>query len=432
MDVWTEWLFTLLKGIPSLFTTPFTYLLLFLIALQWRRQIDMERKLFSAKLHTVAEGVLQSVFFGLLGGLVASLFIVGFGVVLSAQVFLFLWLVAILLALFHVRYLCFAYAGAILALLVALVDLFPQLQTIPVLATLGETVGLAELPSIFVLVAFLHLVEALLVYLSGAKKATPIFIHSKRGRLVGAFHIQHFWFVPLFLLIPSEQNVVQGLFQGWPIFSGELLLPLSLMLVPAVLGYSEQTISATPQQKARSSAIWLVIYSVVLIGFSALTAFISAWFIWPTILFSFLGHDAMIWASRMKEAKAIPIYVHPNEGLKILAIIPGSPAAKMGLQAGEVILKANGQALKRRKDLYAAMQNNLAFCKLDVLDLQGEIKFPKSSVYQEDHHQLGIILCPDEDVPYYLEGTSNSLLQLLLQRLNRKSTKQNEEIKVKN
>lgn len=420
MQAWEQWIIAIVKGIPALVTHPFTYVLLILIALQWRRQVEMERKLFSAKLNTVSEGVLQSIFFGLLGSVVASVLFIGLGVVLSIEVFLYLWIISILLMLFHVRYLCFAYSGAILGLLVLLVQSFPQLQQIQALAPLWSTLEGIYLPSIFAAVALLHGVEAMLVFLSGAKKATPIFIQSKRGRLVGAFHIQHFWFVPLFILYQGEQNVVPALFQGWPLFAGEGVFAVSLILLPAVLGFSEQAVTYTPKQKASFSTTWLAVYSGGLLGLSLLTMYVAEWLIWFTLLYSFLGHEALIWYSRWKEGKRTPIYVHPHQGLKILAIIPNSPAERMGLEPGEVIIKANGQELYRRQDLYLAMQSNLAFCKLDVRNLQGELKFAKTSVYQQEHHQLGIVLCPDEDVPYYLELKTYNLWQLLLQRLKRK------------
>lgn len=420
MQVWEQWLVGMLKGLPALAAHPFTYILLLFIVLQWRRQVEMERKLFSTKLHTVSEGVLQSVFYGLLGSLLASVLFIGLGVVLSLEVFLYLWIISLLLMLFHVRYLCFAYSGAILGVLVLLVQVFPQGQEIQGISVLWQALENVYLPSVFAAVALLHGVEALLVLISGAKKATPMFIQSKRGRLIGAFQIQHFWFVPLFVLVQGEQQAVPALFTGWPLFSGEHVLPVSFIFLPAVLGFSEQAVTMTPQQKARFSAKWLLLYSGLLLVLSLCSIYVNEWFLWLAIVFSFIGHEAIVWLSRWREATGTPIFVHPHEGLKILAIIPNSPAERIGLQAGEVILRANGQALYQRKDLYAAMQSNLAFCKLDIRNHEGEIKFAKTSVYQQDHHQLGIILCPDEEVPYYLEEKTLNLWKLLTQRLHRK------------
>lgn len=421
MDTLMQWIMAMINGIPSLLTNPFTYLLLLVIGLQWKRQVEMERKLFSAKLNTVAEGVLQSVFYGCLGGIVVSLFFMGLGVVFSLEPFLYLWIIAVFLLLFHVRYLCFAYAGAVLGLMVLLARWFPQGREVSFLGEVWYTLEGIYLPSLFAMVALLHLAEALLVYLVGSKRGTPIFIQSKRGRLVGGYHIQHFWFVPLFLVVEGSHTTLPPFFAEWPIFSSEMIGPLTLLLLPAVLGFSEQAISSTPKQKARFTSKWLAIYSFILLGLAFAAVYIAEWFIISAIIFSFLGHEALIWYSRWKEHKQAPIYVHPQGGLKILAIIPHSPAQKMGLQAGEVLVKVNGQAVRRRKELYQALTNNLAFCKLEVINLDGHLKFAKSSLYEYDHHQLGVILAPDEEVPYFLEPKQVNLWQLIRQHVEKKA-----------
>lgn len=421
MDVWLDWLIALVAGIPALLTNPMTYLLFIIIALQWKRQVDMERKLFSARIHTVAEGLLQSIFFGSLGGLLVSCLFIGLGVVFALEPFFYLWIIAIVLMLFHIRYLCFAYAGAILGLAVLLVRWFPQGREIDFLRGIWTSLESIYLPSLFIMVALLHLAEAFLVYLTGGKRGTPVFIQIKRGRLVGAYHIQHIWFVPLFLLVEEGEHILPPLFTGWPLFAPEMVSVVSLMLLPAVLGYSEQAISSSPEEKARYSAKYLLLYSLILLALTISSVYVHPATIIVTILFSFLGHEALLWTSRFKEKKKMPIYVHPTQGIKILAIIPHSPAAKMGLKAGEVIVKVNGQVINKRKELYQALTSNLAFCKLEVINLEGNLKFTKSSLYAEDHHQLGVILVPDQESPYYLEQKNVNLIQLIKQKINRKA-----------
>jgi membrane-associated protease RseP (regulator of RpoE activity) len=222
-------------------------------------------------------------------------------------------------------------------------------------------------------------------------------------------------------LVEGSQTPIPPLFTGWPLFGGEIVGPLSLLLLPAVLGFSEQAISSTPQQKSRFAAKWLTIYSLVLLAITFAAVYVAEFLLLFAIVFSFLGHEALIWYSRWRERKRTPIYVHPKEGLKILAVIPYTPAQKMGLQVGEVIVKVNGQAVHRRKELYKALKHNLAFCKLEVINLEGHLKFPKSSLYEIDHHQLGVILAPDEEVPYYLEQEQANLWHLLRQRITKKS-----------
>ncbi|WP_158306379.1 PDZ domain-containing protein [Caldalkalibacillus thermarum] len=397
----TEWGAAIIQALPALVLNPFTYILVLLMALHLRRQISIERKLFGTKLHAFGEELFYALGIGVLGGLLVSIPLVLLGVVLTYHTFVCLWLMALLLMAFRVRYLCFAYAGSILALLSLIAGWLPAPGP-GWLAAAGDILRTISLPALFAMVALLHLAEALLIYLSRLRPATPVFMRSKRGRMVGAYELQHLWLVPLFLVTESGQGSLPPLFASWPLFAQQPELPLGLVLLPAVLGYSEQAVASTPEEKMRFSARWLTLYGLILLGLSLAAVYLD-WFIWLALLFAYLGHEALIVYSRYREESRAPIHVHPHRGLKILAVIPRSPAAKMGLRAGDVIVKVNGMPVRQRQALYEALSRNKAFCRLEVINPDGEVKFAQSSVYEHDHHQLGIVLAPDEEVPYYIE-----------------------------
>jgi tetratricopeptide (TPR) repeat protein len=58
------------------------------------------------------------------------------------------------------------------------------------------------------------------------------------------------------------------------------------------------------------------------------------------------------------------------EGVPVLRVVPGSPAAQAGLQAGDVLLAADGQALKRTAELLAAVAAKKAGDRM-VLQVRG-------------------------------------------------------------
>lgn len=318
------------------------------------------------------------------------------------------------------RYLCFAYSGAILGGAVLVARWFPQGADIVWLSEVWGQLNSISLPSLFAFVALLHLIEALLIFLAGSKRGTPIYLEGKRGKLVGGYQLQHFWLVPVFVLVEGGQATLPVLYQGWPFFTTSSTAVYSLLLVPAVLVFSEQVTSSRPEQKAKFMAQGLAAYSLLLLGMAVATQYAPSLSV-LTLLVAIGGHEALAVYSRWKEGKHPPYYVHPRDGVKILAVIPYSPAEKMGLRAGEVIVKVNGMAVKERKELYQALTCNLAFCKLEVINLEGHLKFAKSSLYETDHHQLGVILAPDDEIPYYMAQKRQNLLQLLRQRLIRKN-----------
>lgn len=56
------------------------------------------------------------------------------------------------------------------------------------------------------------------------------------------------------------------------------------------------------------------------------------------------------------------------------------------------------------------MRQNSAFCRLEVLNLDQQSKFVQRPMFSGEHHQLGIVLAPDRDTPFYLENKEPSLL----------------------
>ncbi len=45
---------------------------------------------------------------------------------------------------------------------------------------------------------------------------------------------------------------------------------------------------------------------------------------------------------------------------------------------------------------YKALQKNRAYCKLEVFDVNGEIRFVQGALFEGDHHELGILTIEDK------------------------------------
>ncbi|WP_236687407.1 PDZ domain-containing protein, partial [Geobacillus sp. ZGt-1] len=87
---------------------------------------------------------------------------------------------------------------------------------------------------------------------------------------------------------------------------------------------------------------------------------------------------------------------HPH-GLVIVGVLPGSKAEKMGLSIGEVIIKTNGAPVRSETEFYEALQRNRAFCKLDVVGHNGEVRFVQGALYEDEHHELGLLFVRDRN-----------------------------------
>ncbi len=72
-------------------------------------------------------------------------------------------------------------------------------------------------------------------------------------------------------------------------------------------------------------------------------------------------------------------------GVRLVAIQPETPAAKMGLEAGDVVLLCNQLPVHNDAELYAAIQAHPTYCRLKVMRLDGAIKLCETAIYEGPH-----------------------------------------------
>lgn len=414
MEVALELLWNFTDALVQLLLQPFYYISILFIMLMYRRQVLLERKLFHVRLHSWGLQTWRTFVGGLLAGLSVSVVILFLGISLTAEAVVCIWIVAIILLLFRVRYLCFAYSIGVLGVIQFVLGFFPGFDPAGIAGTAVDTVRGLDIPALLALVAVLHLAEALLVKLQGVGFANPAFMEGKRGKLVGAYQIQAFWPIPLFLLIPAHTG---GAVLPWtPLLGDGWSAGFSMAALPVVIGFSEMTQSMLPQAKADKTFKRLLIYGIVLLGLSLLAAWWKPLMI-AAALVSFLVHEGLVWYSRLEEQQSSPVFVHPEQGLKVLAVIPRSPAEELGIKAGEAIVKINGISIRTKEQMHAALRKNPAFCKLEVRNLQGESKFLQRAIYAGEHHQLGVILAPDPDAGVVLVMKPVSVFQLVAMKV---------------
>lgn len=372
-------------------TQPFYYIAVLFLFLYYRRQTLQERRLIHVKLHAMGSEVWRTLWSGLVVGLAVSAAAVALGVSVSTPGVLCIWAVSLLLLLIRVRYFCFAYTIGLLGVLQYILSWLPDFRPA---GFWGETVGAVrglDIPALLVLAGILHLAEALLARWQGRGLATPLFLDGKRGRVVGGYRLEAFWPLPLFLLTPAGGDAAA---LPWHSLLGG---GLGIVSLPVVIGFSEWTTSMLPGRKSARVSGRLLLYAAVLTGLALLADWWSPLTL-PAALAALLLHEGLVWYGALEERRGSPFFVHPDAGLMVMAVLPGSPAHELGILPGEVLLKVNGQALTgRAQQLHEALRRSPAFCKLEVQNAAGESKYLQRAIYDGDHHLLGVILAPQPD-----------------------------------
>lgn len=317
---------------------PSFWIVVLLVAFIYKRTASAPQQIFDLPPEPVWSFVVMSTFFGLVGGLVGSLLIILVGISLGEVGISYLWLAAIFLMLIQQRFICFAYAGGLLSLSYLIFG-FPQVSVAQVMG----------------LVAILHLVESLLILLSGHLQAVPVYLKTKQGGIAGGFNLFKFWPLPLVALVavnyPQNDILVNSIQtpDWWPLIQPQFLSgpgeTVHIMFpIVAALGYGDIALTTSPRVKTRRAALELALYSLALLLMAILSSHFQELVLLPA-LFGPLGHEAIIRLGQRREMRGKPLFVQPERGVMILQLLHGSQLAKAGLKSGDVILSVNGRAV---------------------------------------------------------------------------------------
>ncbi|WP_110112504.1 PDZ domain-containing protein [Bacillus sp. CGMCC 1.16541] len=383
MDVVVEGL----RGFGRLFLHPLTYVFIMVAYFVGLARVKRERKHFHIRVFDFILELKYLFFPGILIGLVLSVFTILLGTYLSLGTIALIGVITFLLSgPFTFRWLSpvFVLGFAMIAAL-----LIPQdgLGSGMVANLVMEAKDM-HLPSVVVLMSLLLLAEGFLIWKYGHKGTSPIMVTSKRGQEVGAHFSQKLWVVPVFTLIPGD--AITSIWSWWPVLTVNNAT-FSLCLVPFAIGFSQRVKGMLPIHSISFTG-----KRVLGLGVFITLASIAAFFyplvsIYIAVIAIFIREFITI-HQRMTDERAPVFFSKRDSGLVILGIIPMSPAEKMSLRVGEVITKVNGLPVLHVSSFYEALQaNNRAYCKLEVVDENGEVRFAQRALYDNEHHELGII-----------------------------------------
>jgi hypothetical protein len=385
------WGLEFIKGFGRFFMQPLLYYAIFLAWLFGLLRVKRERKDFHVRVYDGWLDIRSLFSSGIWLGLLLSLVAIGAGMVVTKDVIaLIAWSTVLLSLTLQARFLSPAYTLSVAIFGTSF--LARSEWTKPLFASWFPTLAEANVTTVALLLSFLLVIEAILIEKYGGQKTSPRLTVSKRGLVIGEHLSQKLWLVPVLLLVPGEG--IRSFVSWWPIFSiGEQTY--SLMLVPFLLGFSQRAQTMHPAALAKWTGRRVYLLAVLLL----LLAVGSYWFQPLAIVvaaLAIIGREWISLAARLYEQQRTPYFTKRKDGLVILGILPATPAEKMALQVGEVIAKVNGIAVRTETEFYEALQRNRAFCKLEVLNEAGEVRFVQSAWFEGEHHELGLLFVPNE------------------------------------
>ena len=384
------WVSSFLQAVGSFFLNPLLYYALAYVVILAAVRIKKERKQFSVKIYDwsielrmlflqgVGVGLVLSVFSLLLGIMVPSFFA---GVLCIGFIVLSLFFRLPLLTPF---YILAASMGIGTIFYYFFQDMMPKFLQTTAWVEFGFT-------SLLPLLTVLMLAEAFLVGRFGGKDTSPSYKPSSRGSRIGIHTAHRLWILPLFLLAPVGELSASS---WWPILP-TYVENFGILLIPIPLGYQMTAKGFYPDELA-------VQYSSRVYGCAILATLGSVvTYFYPKaglICFGMVGilYIYLTLSLRYKNQKKNAVFAQQTGGIKVLAVLPGTPADAMNIHKGEVIVRVNGEKTETMAELYDVLSRNRVYVKLEVIDRQGEIRHVHRSYYAGDHHELGIIAIEEE------------------------------------
>lgn len=328
---------------------------------------------------------------GLLWGLLLSLITLGTGLVIPTAAMITMVIITVLLALTtNVRFVSPAYT---IPLTFFVLYFLSELKIgVPLFHTYFEQYNQSIYPTLVILLGILLIAEGFIIRSNGAKIASPQLTVSKRGQTVGQYAFRRLWLLPMFVFIPTGE--LSAPFSWYPIFSiGEV--HIAPIVLPFMIGFAQKVKGMIPEPAVRDHGKQVVSFGFLITVLAAASYWVPMLAI-VTAIIALFGREIIYYAQKNADRKRAFYFSESKKGVKILGVIPNSPADKMGLIKGEIVSKINGMAVYKEVEFYEALQKNRAFCKLEVIGNNGEMRFVQRALFEGEHYELGLLFVNDQ------------------------------------
>ncbi len=388
-------LIEIVTAIGRFLLNPVVYIAIVVAILLGYRRVKQERRFFNRRIIWGWTELMEQWKRGWPYALVISLISLGVGLTVPPSFLLSLMAISFLgLLLFFINVLSPIYTMAMATL--ALWAMFQYNWTFSWWKLTLEGVNLLDgaIVTITIITGLCVIVEGMLIRRTAKQVITPGIENTKRGMQAIVYRTRNVWVLPIFFIIPG--NIIPSSLPYWPQFTlGDN--HFAFVLFPVVIGFSKLLRKELPVvQLPKIGRSVLLLGQLILIG--GLASFLA-----PTIGYITLAVGVLIrilisiyYALQDKtESYAV---APSTKGAIIAAVLPDSPAEKMGLLAGECIRKVNGHTITTEVELYEALQLNAAHCRLEVLDRNNEIRLTQHVIYSNDHYRIGLLLAEPREL----------------------------------
>lgn len=244
------------------------------------------------------------------------------------------------------------------------------------------------LMNVLLFTSFILLITTFVMSRDNENKIFPILGLSKRGKTIAQYPNKSLWVLPMLIIVPGE--VIEPFADWWPLLNigGDRF---ALLILPVLIGL-HYTVSTQLLNEATSiiqkEFRWLSL--VGLLGV-VLTYFYPILSIVVTGLLLIIGLF-ILYRHRKRENLWTFRYGPADEGLRVIAVRPDSPAERLNLSIGDIIMDMNDKTMNSREEFNEMLAYNRSYIKMRIKRKDGEIVIAETPLYDDDYNNLGLLI----------------------------------------
>lgn len=255
----------------------------------------------------------------------------------------------------------------------------------------ADSLSYQSLQPILILTILLLLSTIMTLHVGKLNQLTPRFLKTKRGKLVARYRMTPLWLIPLVVIVPGE--TFTQLFNWWPVFTiGSQ--SYSFLIIPVLLGFRYTVQAQMPTEAKESLLRDFLILAVIAVALFGMT-FWQVEIALVGLITLLVGGIIVLYRHRLRERNWSFKFGPAEEGLRVVAVRPGSPAEKMDIEIGDIIMESNQLKLDTAEDFTESHYSSRSYIKLKIKRIDGELVIAETALYENDAHDLGLVLLED-------------------------------------
>ncbi|MCT4783871.1 MULTISPECIES: PDZ domain-containing protein [Exiguobacterium] len=356
----------------TLIGSPLLWVTLVALAYISMTRIKRERAMFRSRRRPPKSDWIHFVWPSLLLGVLASVATVWLETTVNIEwLVTFTVLYTLVVLTMHPRFVSPAFPLLVMLAVVSLRDVVSFGPAEETIARLAEV----DWPVYALVFGVVTLAEAILLRWNGNVETSPTLILSKRGQFVGGHVVRRLWFFPLVVFLP-------------PSFGFDSMVPV---ILPIPIGVSLLSTGALPRTLLGKLSTYRGLLAVIALGLFGASYALDVPYAGYVLLGLYVLYELALQLIKRENRATTPVFINGNRGAVIVDTLPGSPGEAMQLIPGESIYKVNGTVITGGSSFYEALQRHKPYIKLEVLNLNGDIRFVQRAMYETDPHELGIL-----------------------------------------